>query len=167
MCVYCHQKQVFPQDLFLNIPEKEVSCELCGKAVHNTKFSLHVNDCERWPKFKKQKMELVVILTRLDKKYLKKYGIGIASGNEAKKLFQCKACQNQFVSKHTMRRHFKVVHLKERYNCDKCSKSFCDPRNLRDHVRSQHLGVFYQCPCGKQFNIDFTYKLHLKKCTLK
>ena len=59
LCIFCHQ--VFPKDLnlklHLRVHEKEVGCELCGKSVHNTKFSLHVKDCKRWPKIKKNKAE--------------------------------------------------------------------------------------------------------------
>ena len=266
LCIFCHQ--VFPKDLnlklHLRVHEKEVGCELCGKSVHNTKFSLHVKDCKRWPKIKKNKAEkrnlveetklspekpstssssstntekrnlaekkkmspetpsttsstnaekrnlvekkkmrlekpsisstsstnagkkkLVVMLTRLDTLSLKKYGIGskneIASKNEigskkeigsSKKiqcrLIQCLGCSNQYASKMTMQRHYKIIHLNEKFQCDKCNKSFTDSRYLRDHKRSQHLGLFYRCePCGKEFNIELTYNKHVKNCALK
>ena len=147
-----------------SVHEKNVNCELCGKLVHNAKFSLHVNDCERWPKSKKRKIECLVMLTRLeDNGLLDKYGFGSSNAK-----FQCHGCSNQYESKMSMQRHYKIVHLNEKFQCDKCQKSFTDPRYLRDHQRSKHLGIFYQCQhCGKQFNIEVSFKSHVKKCTLK
>lgn len=205
LCIFCHQ--AFPKEvnlkLHLRVHEKEVGCELCGKSVHNTKFSLHVNDCKRWPKIKKKNIkerksveekkkspkrpstssgvsstnvgikELVVMLTRLDAQVLKKYGIGSENVMESSKkiqcrLIQCLGCSNQYASKMTMQRHYKIIHLNEKFQCDKCNKSFTDSRYLRDHKRSQHLGLFYRCePCGKEFNIELTYNKHVKNCALK
>ena len=79
------------------------------------------------------------------------------------KNLKCPDCGRISTDVRNFKRHYKMVHLKERFNCEQCEDKFADRRNLRDHVRFKHEGLHYSCDhCDKEFGLELSLKTHIK-----
>ena len=78
------------------------------------------------------------------------------------------ACEEVFVWKCEMQKHYKRHHLKHRYQCEHCDKSFSFSVNFRYHQESVHpeklnKSFNFSCPfpgCSARFTSSATLQIH-------
>ena len=87
----------------------------------------------------------------------------------------CELCNSKFKDKHQLHRHRVKVHLEDPFSCNLCTDTFLNRELLIAHMRLVHtdlevhalseqpkeLKSFHCGQCGKNFNTESRYKLHV------
>ena len=89
--------------------------------------------------------------------------------HERKNNYKCEKCDKMFTQKHSLTRHYKIVHeerkkeTKKIYKCPICSRKFGQKAHLRTHISSIHEGKKpFKCSlCDTSFSLKQTLQKHI------
>ena len=89
--------------------------------------------------------------------------------HERKNNYKCEKCDKMFTQKHSLMRHYKIVHeerkkeTKKIYQCPLCSRKFGQKPHLRTHISSVHEGKKpFKCSlCDTSFSLKQTLQKHI------
>ena len=93
----------------------------------------------------------------------------LAPVHERKNNFTCEKCDMMFTQKHSLMRHYKIVHeegkkeTKKIYKCPICIRIFGQKAHLRTHISSIHEGKKpFKCSlCDTSFSLKQTLQKHI------
>ena len=107
--------------------------------------------------------------TMNQEKYLNGQKLDTNEVHERKNNFTCEKCDMMFTQKHSLMRHYKIVHeegkkeTKKIYKCPLCSRKFGQKAHLRTHISSIHEGKKpFKCSlCDTSFSLKQTLQKHI------
>ena len=76
---------------------------------------------------------------------------------------KCSKCDKTFLYKHTLKRHFDVIHNGIRFKCSRCEKTFSQKKDLKIHVEVIHESIRHKNHKCKNCAKEFQHKRHLNE----
>lgn len=146
-CSYCEKRFNSKKSLFIHsklhnlLQEQNVICERCGGSFRNSKFLIHIEQCERQNLFGPFKCDDGKC-TRKYEKYEafmrhKKWHVEEEKRRKKGKA-SCDLCGKLFYVGSKMNRHMRVHTHRKAHGCPCCQKRYNSNWNLLQHIKQQH-----------------------------
>ena len=82
---------------------------------------------------------------------------------QSSNLYRCEFCHYKSKNNHSVTRHEKSVHRKQKFPCDLCGYKATNQGYLTRHKQSKHEGIKHTCSkCDKKFTFKVALTAHIQ-----